>query len=137
MLIIAVGALGYELKPPPQSGPGEPPVPRGTPINRFSPNEQQRVARILAHLRWEPKHNKSERWWERGKEASAQDARSPAQDGSSQHPSQSAQETLKRGGIPSQLTNWMKEELRKRDYSEEFIRKVKPEEAWEILNDSS
>jgi predicted P-loop ATPase len=68
MLIIAVGALGYELKTPPQSSPGEPPIPRGTPINRFGPKEQQRVSAILTHLGWEPKRNKRERWWVREKQ---------------------------------------------------------------------
>src|SRR5262249_40383446 len=54
ILEIAERALGFEIKPP-QSRIGEPPPPRGTPINRFSPKEQQRVAGILTHLEWEPK----------------------------------------------------------------------------------
>jgi hypothetical protein len=65
VLHIATGALGYELEPP-ESQAGEPPPPRGTPINRLGPTEQQRITRILTHLGWEPKRNKRERWWVRG-----------------------------------------------------------------------
>jgi predicted P-loop ATPase len=65
VLQIALQALGYEAEPPliPQNR-DEPQPARGTPINRFSPNDQQRVTRVLTHLEWEPKRKKRERWWQ-------------------------------------------------------------------------
>jgi RecA-family ATPase len=63
-----------------------------------------------------------------GSLASAQDAMQSA--ASMQDAAQSAR---KRGGIPAFLTNDMKAKLRARGYSEEFVRTVKPEEAWSII----
>jgi hypothetical protein len=63
---IAIGALGYEpARPGMVINKDEPQPVRGTPINRISPKEQQRVTAILRHLQWEPKHNERGRWWER------------------------------------------------------------------------
>jgi hypothetical protein len=64
LLDIAIRALGYELEPPPQRQQGDPPPVRGTPINRLSPNDQGRIAKVLIHLGWESKHTKKERWWQ-------------------------------------------------------------------------
>jgi Virulence-associated protein E/Bifunctional DNA primase/polymerase, N-terminal len=63
VLDIAVGALGYEDKPP-LIMPYQPAPARGTPINRLSPNDQQRIAAVLTHLGWAPKRDKNGRWWE-------------------------------------------------------------------------
>jgi hypothetical protein len=63
ILDIAVGALNYELEPP-ERYEGEPMPARGTPINRLSPKDQQRIAAILTHLEWVPKRKNRERWWE-------------------------------------------------------------------------
>jgi predicted P-loop ATPase len=68
VLEIAVHALGYEIEAP-KSRMGEPTPPRGTPINRFGPNEQRRVTAILTHLGWEPRRSNQERWWEPGPNA--------------------------------------------------------------------
>jgi predicted P-loop ATPase len=60
---IAVGALAYEAEPPVvipyQTHPA-----RGTPINRLTPNDQNRITAILIHLGWTPKRTKTGRWWE-------------------------------------------------------------------------
>jgi predicted P-loop ATPase len=61
---IAVGALGYEEKPPQPSRHGEPPPVRGTPINRLGTADQRRITAILVHLGWEPKRDNQERWWQ-------------------------------------------------------------------------
>jgi hypothetical protein len=37
---------------------------RGTPINRLTPKDQQRITSVLTHLGWGPKRNEHERWWE-------------------------------------------------------------------------
>jgi predicted P-loop ATPase len=63
ILNVALHALGFEGDRP-LVIPGEPQPARGTPINRLSPNDQQRIARVLTHLEWEPKHNKHQRWWQ-------------------------------------------------------------------------
>jgi hypothetical protein len=44
--------------------PNEPMPMRGTPINRFSPNDQRRVTAVLVHLGWEPKRTMHGRWWQ-------------------------------------------------------------------------
>ena len=63
---IAIGALGYEPhRPGIVINKDEPQPLRGTPINRISPKDQQRITAILRHLQWEPKHNEHGRWWER------------------------------------------------------------------------
>jgi predicted P-loop ATPase len=63
---IAVGALGYEpARPGMAINKDEPQPVRGTPINRISPKDQQRITAILRHLQWEPQHNERERWWGR------------------------------------------------------------------------
>jgi predicted P-loop ATPase len=59
VLQIAVHALDYEEELPTSRD-----EPRGTPINRLGPREQQRIVAILTHLGWEPKRNKHERWWQ-------------------------------------------------------------------------
>jgi hypothetical protein len=64
ILDIAIGALGYEIEPPTPPAMGGPLPARGTPINRFGPRDQQRIAAILVHLGWEPKRKNSERWWQ-------------------------------------------------------------------------
>ena len=62
---IAIGALGYEPARPGMAIEKDEPQPlRGTPINRITPKDQQRITAILRHLQWEPQHNKRERWWE-------------------------------------------------------------------------
>ena len=66
ILDIAEHALNFELEPPPPRDQGDPIPPRGTPINRFSPNDQQRITKILAHNGWVPKRKNRERWWEPG-----------------------------------------------------------------------
>jgi hypothetical protein len=63
ILDIAIGALDYEAERPTRHE-GDPPPVRGTPINRFTVGDQARVAAILTHLKWEPKRNKHERWWQ-------------------------------------------------------------------------
>lgn len=60
---IAAGVLGYELEVP-ASRFGESTPPRGTPINRLTPNETHRIARILTHLGWKQGRKNRERWWE-------------------------------------------------------------------------
>jgi predicted P-loop ATPase len=64
LIDIAVGALGYEKEPPQPSRHGEPPPIRGTPINRLGTADQRRITSVLTHLRWEPKRDKHERWWQ-------------------------------------------------------------------------
>jgi hypothetical protein len=65
ILNIALNALGYEGDRPLMPVSKDEPQPaRGTPINRLSTNDQQRIARILIHLEWVPKRNLRERWWE-------------------------------------------------------------------------
>ena len=60
---VATGALGYELTPPLVTS--YQPVPaRGTPVNRLSPGDQQRIAAVLTHLRWTPKRDQNGRWWQ-------------------------------------------------------------------------
>ena len=59
ILDVALGALGYEDGPPADRDD-----PRGTPINRLGHPDQNRIARVLTHLQWEPKRNKRERWWQ-------------------------------------------------------------------------
>jgi hypothetical protein len=63
VLEIATGALGYELEPPLVT-PYQPTPPRGTPVNRLSPFDQQRIAAVLTHLRWAPKRTAGARWWQ-------------------------------------------------------------------------
>jgi hypothetical protein len=62
---VALRALDYEPERPliPKSKDEPQPV-RGTPINRLSPNDQRRIAAVLTHLEWEPKHTNKERWWQ-------------------------------------------------------------------------
>jgi predicted P-loop ATPase len=57
---IAVKVLGFTISNTQMQGEIK------TPFNRFGPKEQQRVSNILTHLKWEPKRNNQERWWERG-----------------------------------------------------------------------
>jgi hypothetical protein len=64
LLDIAVGALNFELELPARREAGDPIEPRGTPINRLSPKDQQRIAAVLVHLEWEPKHSGRDRWWQ-------------------------------------------------------------------------
>jgi predicted P-loop ATPase len=59
LLEVAVEALGFEIEPPMSKD-----TPRGTPINRLTPGDQRRIAAVLTHLKWEPKRNKQERWWQ-------------------------------------------------------------------------
>ena len=62
---VALGVLGYEVTRPGMTiGRDEPTPLRGTPINRLTPKDQQRIIAVLTHLEWEPKRNKSERWWQ-------------------------------------------------------------------------
>jgi Virulence-associated protein E-like domain len=63
ILEIATNALGYEDEPPIIVPYQAHPV-RGTPINRLSPNDQNRIAAILTHLKWMPKKSGSARWWQ-------------------------------------------------------------------------
>ena len=59
ILDIAIYALDYEDERPTSKD-----EPRGTPLNRLNPYDQQRIFRVLTHLEWEPKRNKRERWWQ-------------------------------------------------------------------------
>jgi hypothetical protein len=61
---IAIGALGYERDPPLPSSFGKSAPIRGTPLNRLSPNDQNRIATVLVHLGWAPKKSGNRRWWE-------------------------------------------------------------------------
>jgi predicted P-loop ATPase len=63
ILEIATNALGYEDEPPIIT-PYQAHPARGTPINRLSPNDQNRIAAILTHLKWMPKKSGSARWWQ-------------------------------------------------------------------------
>ena len=60
---VALGALHYE-KEPPSANSYQPNPPRGTPINRCGPREQQRIAAVLTHLKWGPQRDKHTRRWE-------------------------------------------------------------------------
>ena len=65
ILQVAIGALEYEAERPLMPKNEDEPQPaRGTLINRLSPKDQQRIAAVLTHLKWEPKHNNRERWWQ-------------------------------------------------------------------------
>jgi hypothetical protein len=68
ILDVAIYALDFEDERPTSKD-----EPRGTPINRLTPKDQQRIARVLTHLQWEPKHNERGRWWEQ-KQAAADTA---------------------------------------------------------------
>jgi hypothetical protein len=59
ILQVAVHALDFEEERPTSKD-----EPRGTPINRLNPKDQHRIAAVLTHLGWEPKHNERERWWQ-------------------------------------------------------------------------
>ena len=61
---IAVGALGYEVERPLIRDRDELHPARGTPINKLTPFDQQRITAVLTHLQWEPKRNEKERWWQ-------------------------------------------------------------------------
>jgi Virulence-associated protein E/RepB DNA-primase from phage plasmid len=63
ILEVAIGALKYEEEPPIVT-PYQPYPARGTPINRLSPNDQNRIISVLTHLKWGPKRNMTGRWWE-------------------------------------------------------------------------
>jgi Virulence-associated protein E/Bifunctional DNA primase/polymerase, N-terminal len=63
ILDIATNALGYELNPPIVT-PYQPHPVRGTPVNRLSPGDQQRITAVLIHLRWTPRRIMTSRWWE-------------------------------------------------------------------------
>jgi Virulence-associated protein E/Bifunctional DNA primase/polymerase, N-terminal len=68
ILRVALGALEFEGERPLMPKNRDEPQPvRGTSINRLSPHDQRRIAAVLTHLGLEPKHNKTERWWEPGK----------------------------------------------------------------------
>jgi hypothetical protein len=65
ILQVAIGALEFEAERPLMPKNEDEPQPaRGTPINRLSPKDQQRIAAVLTHLKWELKHNNRERWWQ-------------------------------------------------------------------------
>jgi predicted P-loop ATPase len=64
ILRVAVGALGFEGERPLIINHDQPQPARGTPINRLTPKDQNRIAAILTHLRWEPKRDMHERWWQ-------------------------------------------------------------------------
>ena len=51
VLHVAVGALEYETERPLIYDKDEPQPTRGTPINRLSPNDQQRITKILVQIR--------------------------------------------------------------------------------------
>jgi predicted P-loop ATPase len=62
---ICLGALGYEpARPGAQERDGEPKLLRGTPINRITPRDQQRITAILRHIQWEPNRDEHGRWWQ-------------------------------------------------------------------------
>jgi Virulence-associated protein E len=61
ILEVAVRALDFEQARPPTIMMGQT---RGTPINRLSPQDQRRITSILVHLDWEPKRDKTTRWWQ-------------------------------------------------------------------------
>jgi hypothetical protein len=63
ILEVAADALGFELKPP-LVLPYQPHPARGTPVNKLSPNDQQRIGAVMTHLEWKPKRDKKTRWWE-------------------------------------------------------------------------
>jgi hypothetical protein len=60
ILDIAEDVLGYTTAKTLQQGE------LATPINRLGPKEAQRITAILHHLKWVPKRNMHERWWEPG-----------------------------------------------------------------------
>jgi predicted P-loop ATPase len=64
ILDVAEGALNFELQLPARREKDDPIEPRGTPIDRLTPTVQHRITAILQHLGWEPKRNRSERWWQ-------------------------------------------------------------------------
>jgi hypothetical protein len=59
VLDVAIYALDFEEERPTSKD-----EPRGTPINRLSPRDQQRIFAVLTHLGWEPKRDKHARWWQ-------------------------------------------------------------------------
>jgi hypothetical protein len=64
ILNVAIGALEYEVERPMMPKDKDEPQPmRGTPINRLSPRDEQRIAAVLMHLKWEPKRDMKRRWW--------------------------------------------------------------------------
>jgi len=63
LIDIAVDVLGFTTSNTQQQGELK------TPIVRLDPKTQGRIAAVLHHLGWLPKHNKRERWWEPGPDA--------------------------------------------------------------------
>lgn len=69
-------------------------------------------------------------------QASAQAVQEPAQEGAetAQAEQPSAQEKPKSAGVPAMITQKMKADLRSKGYQDADIRKMKPQQAWDILN---
>ena len=63
MLEIATNILGYTTKK--TAMPGE----IATPIDRLDPKIQGCIGAVFQHLKWIPKNNKHDRWWEPGPSA--------------------------------------------------------------------
>jgi hypothetical protein len=63
MIKIAVDVLSFTISNTQQQGEIK------TPIVRLDPKIQGRISAVLQHLGWIPQHNKRERWWEPGPEA--------------------------------------------------------------------
>jgi predicted P-loop ATPase len=61
VLEIVIGVLAYEFQSSQLTYYG---TVHGTPINRLTPKDQTRIAAILTHLKWRPRRNMTERWWE-------------------------------------------------------------------------
>jgi predicted P-loop ATPase len=63
VLMVAGGALGFEIERPNFQPPGEAPS-RGTPINRLGTADQRRITAVLTSLGWKRgERTGSARWW--------------------------------------------------------------------------